>query len=82
MSISDLEYRKIRRRRRRHREPSVSPVVMEDGEEKPISMSSKVGQEVLCPEPDYRNKCSFLGAISLGTVESEKKKGKEVYSET
>ncbi|XP_076111711.1 uncharacterized protein LOC143079965 [Mytilus galloprovincialis] len=74
----DLEYKKIRRRRRRHREPSVSPVLMVDGDDKRISPSPKVDPEVLRREPDYPNKCSFLGSFSLGTVESEKKKGSPV----
>lgn len=71
----DLEYKKIRRRRRRHREPSVSPVLMVDGDDRRISPSPKVDPELLRREPDYPNKCSFLGSFSLGTVESEKKKG-------
>ena len=71
----DLEYKKIRRRRRRHREPSVSPVLMVDGSDKHIFPSPKLDPEVLCQEPDYPNKCSFLGSFSLGTVENEKKKG-------
>ena len=71
----DLEYKKIRRRRRRHREPSVSPVLLVNGSDKPISPSPKLDPEVLCQEPDYPNKCSFLGSFSLGTVENEKKKG-------
>lgn len=74
----DLEYKKLRRRRRRLREPSVSPVLMVDGADKPISPSPKLDPEVLCQEPDYRTKCSFLGSFSLGTVGNEKKKGSAV----
>ena len=65
------------------REPSVSPVLMVDGEDKPISPSPKVDPALLRQEPDYPRKCSFLGSFSLGTVENEKKKGlsKHVYDD-
>lgn len=68
----DLQCQLFRKRRRSMREPSVSPVEMEDGEscdihpEKCTLPSPTIHPASLCLERDYQDKCQFM--LGLGVM--------------
>lgn len=54
----DADFEKWRKRRRRMKERSVSPVSIESGP--PTPLKTPYRSEELCQEPDYKLKCHFL----------------------
>ncbi|KAK3086519.1 hypothetical protein FSP39_019526 [Pinctada imbricata] len=72
----ELEFEKYRKRRRLHKERSVSPVEMEsESSRKELGQPPLQISEDLCREKDFPDKCSFLSSFNLGTIESGRKKG-------
>ncbi|KAL4234326.1 hypothetical protein ACF0H5_005977 [Mactra antiquata] len=73
----DADFEKWRKRRRRMKERSVSPVSVESGPSTPLKTQYRSVD--LCQETDYKQKCQFLSQnLFLEPVLSETKKVNEV----
>ncbi|XP_053402473.1 genetic suppressor element 1-like isoform X2 [Mercenaria mercenaria] len=73
----DADFEKFRKRRRRMKERSVSPVSVESGP--PTPLKSQYRPEDLCMEPDYKLKCQFLSQhLHLEPVPHDTKKVHDV----
>lgn len=73
--FTDADFEKWRKRRRRMKERSVSPVSVESGP--PTPLKTPYRSEELCAESDYKQKCQFLSQnFHLDPVPHETKKGR------
>jgi len=70
----DADFEKWRRRRRKMKERSVSPVSVESAPATPLK--TRLSADDLCREPDFKKKCSFLlDNLGLNPVTTELRKG-------
>ena len=79
--FSELDFERLRNRRRMHHERSVSPVEVhngdsEQGEASNLSTPPHSISEQMCQDQDFPQKCSFLNSFQLSVVDRNKKKGK------
>ena len=76
--LTDVDFEKIRKRRRMMKERSVSPVDMEDNPMRLTPLKTFYQADDLCNEPDYKLKCTFLSHMfQLQPVSAETRKGNE-----
>lgn len=72
----EMDYQRRRKRRKMYREPSISPVEMEEGERcSPLMYPSPIHPDSLNREPDYKHKVQYLRELKLQPVPPEKRRG-------